>query len=1121
MDTASTIDSLWVSISALLVFLMQAGFLCLEAGLTRSKNAINVAMKNVSDFAVSIMAFWLAGFGVMFGIDHAGWIGLDLYVPDFMSADGVQLATFFLFQCMFCATAATIVSGAVAERMPFGAYLVIALLVSVLLYPMFGHWAWGGFWSGEPGWLEALGFVDFAGSTVVHSLGGWVALAALLHIGPRRGRFIAGEAPRRIPASNMPLSMLGVLLLFFGWFGFNGGSTLAFDERVPFILLNTLMAGVAGTLSALLWGWRRDGHVDPCLALNGTIAGLVAVTAGAHALALPEAVLVGALGGLLMLAADNALLKYRIDDGIGAIPAHLAPGIWGTLAVGLLGDPHRLGTGLGPWAQTGVQLLGILVCALWGLGVAWLLFGGMKGLMALRVSADDEEMGLNVTEHGARSELFELLEAMRDHERRGDIGAQVAADPFTEVGQIAAGYNRVCRALERAVARTRAIVRHMRDGVVTWRADGTLTSLNPGAEALFGVCADQLIGTPVEQLLKRPAPATGERCELRLYHSGEARSLEIQISEGVADSEAAFSGMVRDITERKRLEEQLGRERELANVTLASIGDGVITTDDSGLVTFINAEAERLTGWRHEEARGVPVALVYTLLDEDSGRRLDNHARRVLASGQSHISEQTHLLVARDGQRYPVQDSVSPIRPGHGFTVGVVVVLRDHSATHNLTRQLNYQASHDDLTGLVNRREFEDRLAQALRCESTPGALCYLDLDRFKIVNDTCGHQAGDELLRQISDLLRESIRDSDVVARLGGDEFGLLLHDCQLDDARRVAEKIRRRIETFRFHCNGQNFQVGASMGLTALSSDEGRHSLSTLLGAADAACYIAKESGRNRICLADEQATAAPLPHQTDAAQRLQAALDEDRLRLHVQPVVAVDGAPDRATHHEFLVRLKEEKRLVYPGSFLPTAERYGLSVEIDRWVTRNALAWLSDQYRAGRLESGRVWSINLTAAAIDDDRFQDELIERIDSAALPAGALCFEFNESAVNARLKAAGALFARLHHSGCLIALDNFDPNFSALQWIRSLPIHYLKINCDELIAVEADTISRAMLKAINTLKELMGVTIVVKRIEQHDVLTQFQSLQIDFLQGFMIEPPQPLENMGSLHRMPR
>ncbi|WP_136068834.1 ammonium transporter [Modicisalibacter radicis] len=1113
----SLLDMLWVLWGAMLVFIMQAGFLCLESGVTRGKNAINVAMKNLADFTVTVAAFWLLGFGLMFGDSIAGMVGGSHFLPRLAVGEDAWLACFFLFEAMFCATATTIVSGAVAERMPFLAYLLITLLVGVFVYPLFGHWAWASALGEHPGWLETRGFVDFAGSTVVHSLGGWVALVAVLRIGPRQGRFTDGQPATPVPASNLPLAMLGVLLLFLGWFGFNGGSTLALDARVPGVLVNTVMGAVGGVLSGMLVGWRLRRYAEVTYAMNGAIAGLVAITAGAHALTAEQALAIGAVSGVLMVLSSEALLRWRIDDAVGAIPAHLVAGIWGTLAVGLMGDLALLGTGLTRWQQIEAQCLGIVVCALWGGGSAWLLLALIGRAMALRVSPEAEKLGLNVAEHGARSELFELLEAMRQHEHRGNVQGRVAADPFTEVGEIAASYNRVSAALEKAMARTQVLVRNLRDGLVTWRADGTLTSLNPGAETLFGVSAEQIVGQPLERLIGGAPPQPGQRRELRVNDPRQgARYLELQFSEGASGSEAECAALVRDVTERRRIQEQLHRERDLAQVTLASIGDGVITTDEGGLITFLNREAQRLTGWDRQAALGQPIGRIYQLIDEVSGEAVANPARWVLSGGKPIAASASHLLRARAGEPCPVQDSAAPIRARNGYIIGAVVVFHDVSVTRDLSRKLNHQANHDALTGMANRRRFEAALGELVERTSGHHVLCYLDLDQFKVVNDTCGHMAGDELLRQVGALLRDRLRTSDLLARLGGDEFGIIFYDCPLAKARALAEGLRGAIDDFRFAWQGRSFSIGVSIGLVEVS---GARPLSDVLSAADAACYAAKEAGRNRVHVYQTDDSVLMERHgELQWVPRLQAALDADRLRLFAQSIVAI-GRPDGPRHHEILVRIQEGDRLVEPGTFMPAAERYNLMPRIDRWVVGNVLAWLSDS-RDCREGCG-LWSVNLSGASLSDERFCEELIERVAAAALPVGTLCFEITESTAIAQLSRVTELIQRLKALGCKFALDDFGAGLSSFGYLKQLPVDFLKIDGRFVRDIDNDPIDRAMVEAINTVGHTLGLRTIAEFVESRAIMNQLERLGVDYAQGFLIDRPCPLEALGEVRVMPR
>jgi Amt family ammonium transporter len=403
-DPQQSLDFLWIIICSALVFLMQAGFLCLESGLTRRKNSINVAIKNLADFCLTTIVFWVVGFGLMFGATRDGWFGTSEFVLDF-SLQSPFFSVFFLFQVMFCGAAVTIMSGAIAERMRFSSYLIVTVAVSALIYPGFGHWAWAGLNDGATnGWLNSMGFVDFAGSTVVHSVGGWMSLAVLLIIGPRRGRFAADGTPQKIHPSNLPLATLGTVFLFIGWLGFNGGSTLALNDQVANVLVNTVVAGSIGAISAGLLGYAIQNRLNVTQFMNGCLGGLVAVTANAFAVTTPVAALIGLVGGMIVIGVEELLEHYRIDDAVGAIPVHLGAGIWGTLAVGLYGDLNILGTGLTRLEQIGVQLLGVVVCGLWVFGIGYFLMGAVNRVYPLRVSAEHEDIGLNLAEHGEQEE---------------------------------------------------------------------------------------------------------------------------------------------------------------------------------------------------------------------------------------------------------------------------------------------------------------------------------------------------------------------------------------------------------------------------------------------------------------------------------------------------------------------------------------------------------------------------------------------------------------------------------------------------------------------------------------------------------------------------------------------
>ncbi len=438
--TQQFLDIAWILVCAALVMLMQAGFSCLESGLVRSKNSINVAAKNFADFCLSSAIFWIFGFALMFGATYGGVFGTSSFF--FGETANPWLMAFFIFQLGFCGTATTIVSGAVAERMRFTGYLVIATILSAVIYPIIGHWVWGSASGATPGgWLEQMGFRDFAGSTVVHSVGGWISLAAIIIIGPRIGRFGKDRVP--IHGHDIPVVTLGVFLLWFGWFGFNGGSTLGLTPEVPTIIVNTTISGAFGGLVALALTWRITGRPDVTMIMNGSLAGLVGITASANIMAPWAAVSIGCIAGVVMYGVTELLERLEIDDVVGAVPVHLGAGIWGTLAVAIFGDPEALGTGLGRWEQLMVQATGVGAGFVWAFGVGFILLWLFNRWYPLRIGPEGERIGLNVAEHGASTEILDLMTEMDTQRRTSDFSQPVSVEPHTEIGQIAVQYNRV------------------------------------------------------------------------------------------------------------------------------------------------------------------------------------------------------------------------------------------------------------------------------------------------------------------------------------------------------------------------------------------------------------------------------------------------------------------------------------------------------------------------------------------------------------------------------------------------------------------------------------------------------------------------------------------------------
>ncbi len=450
-NVKSLVDTLWVINCAILVFIMQAGFMCMESGLSRQKNSINVALKNAADFGVSVVIFWLFGFGLMFGKSFNGLFGTDLF---FFAANISEYQTYFVFQAMFVATAATIISGAVAERLKFIGYLVITVLATGIIYPIVGHWAWSSSYLGEAmnkGWLTSIGFVDFAGSTIVHSVGGWIALSGILILGPRIGKFsIANKG--KFTGSSFPLAVLGTLILWFGWFGFNGGSNGAMDDAVPLILINTFLAASFGLLTGLVISFLIHKKPDPIYIVLGPLAGLVAITAACNSVNSLLAIIIGIIGSIIAIIVAKILDRFEIDDVVGAVPVHLAAGIWGTLAVGFFSDLEIIGTGLTRFEQIKVQIIGIASIGAFSFIVSFILLKILNSFYPLRVSPLHEQVGLNIAEHGAASIEHDLISILDKQSTSGDLKVRGPQDPFTAGGVIGLYYNKLMSKLETSEA---------------------------------------------------------------------------------------------------------------------------------------------------------------------------------------------------------------------------------------------------------------------------------------------------------------------------------------------------------------------------------------------------------------------------------------------------------------------------------------------------------------------------------------------------------------------------------------------------------------------------------------------------------------------------------------------
>jgi diguanylate cyclase (GGDEF)-like protein/PAS domain S-box-containing protein len=570
-----------------------------------------------------------------------------------------------------------------------------------------------------------------------------------------------------------------------------------------------------------------------------------------------------------------------------------------------------------------------------------------------------------------------------------------------------------------------------------------------------------------------------------------------------------------DISQRKEAEQKTHEERERLKVTLESIGDAVITTDTDGIVDYLNPVAEKLTGWTFSEAVGQPLAQVYKIINEANRAPCHNPFKRCLKEGKlANFGDHT-LLISRSGCEYAIQNSAAPIFASNRQLLGAIMVFSDVTAERLLSKKIAYQASHDPLTDLMNRREFEKRLQRVqehAQQQKTEHVLCYLDLDQFKVVNDTCGHIAGDELLRQIATLLHKHIRSRDILGRLGGDEFGIIMEHCTVEQASRTAESVLAAISSFRFAWKKNIFNIGVSLGLVSISAEA--KNIEDLLNMADTACYAAKRGGRSRTHIYQhEDRELLKQQGEIHWVSRINQALEKDHFMLYSQHIRSIKE-PER-THYELLLRMYEDEgELILPGAFLPAAERYGLSTKLDAWVIHKILSWL--HANPIHLDDLFQCSINLSADSLDNDEILQSILSQLEEYQIPADKICFEITETAVIDNLPAASRFIETLRSKGCRFALDDFGSGLASFAYLRNLPVDYLKIDGLFIKNMLADPADLAMVKSINEIGKVMGKQTIAEYVENNDVLDSIKNLGIDYVQGFAVGRPQPLGEMKLL-----
>ena len=563
----------------------------------------------------------------------------------------------------------------------------------------------------------------------------------------------------------------------------------------------------------------------------------------------------------------------------------------------------------------------------------------------------------------------------------------------------------------------------------------------------------------------------------------------------------------------RRNELGLYQEKERAQTTLTSIGEAVVTINNHGEIELLNPVAERMTGFTAADARGMNVSEVLMLHEELTGKRSDDPVLAALQENRIVASVEPRILQSRGGEHFIIEYTAAPVHDAQGATAGAVLVFRNVTEVHDLAKQIAYQASHDFLTDLINRHEFEKRLEHALhgvRAKDQNHVLCYLDLDQFKVVNDTCGHVAGDELLKQLTALFKTRVRKTDTLARLGGDEFALLISDCEMPQAMEIAEELRQLVHGFRFVWEGASFEISASIGMVPLTAASG--TLADILAAADSACYAAKGLGRNQVYMYKQDDKILARWHgDMQWIGRIRETLEASEFQLFIQNIYPLTPG-DHQHAAEILLRMQDHSgTLVPPGAFIPAAERYNLMPDVDRWVVHNALDAINRLNRAGRVQSVDMWSINLSGQTLGDEGFVSFVIDAIEHHGLNPASLCLEITETAAVANLTRVREMMLRLCNLGCRFALDDFGSGLSSFAYLKNLPVSYIKIDGGFVRDMLDNSMDIAIVDAINQIGRVLGLETIAEYVEDEETLNRLRLMGVAYAQGNFLHEPVALE----------
>jgi diguanylate cyclase (GGDEF)-like protein/PAS domain S-box-containing protein len=627
---------------------------------------------------------------------------------------------------------------------------------------------------------------------------------------------------------------------------------------------------------------------------------------------------------------------------------------------------------------------------------------------------------------------------------------------------------------------------------------------------LFGLILQHIL----QRLLSRPFQ--GMVSSAKKYAEGdttsrfdETRFLAKFINRALDSSDKHYEELRGALGRATQSEMALLTEKERVEVTLKSLSEAVITTNSLSIVEYLNPFAEKITGWTNEEAYGQPLGKVINIVHETTREPFENPVLDCFKNNDTTLLTKDAALLLRNGETVSVEVSASPMRNSQGEVIGAVVVCMDVRHSRKLALQLSHQASHDSLTNLYNRLAFENRLNNLLANAEleTIHALLYIDLDQFKIVNDTCGHTAGDELLRQLASMLHDSIRKNDILARLGGDEFGVLLMNCDINRATELAEKIRHSVKEFRFAWLDSTFEIGASIGVVEINADN--LNATTIMSAADLACYAAKDGGRNRIHVYESTDNELLRRHgEMHWTTMITQALENERFVLFQQPISPISEGSAEVQHWEILVRMKDkDNNLIAPSFFIPAAERYNKMHSIDRWVIQHTFSAISKGFFPVRQNSKRMLSINLSGASIGDATALDYIRNTGKKFAIDFDEICFEITETVAISNLSKATEFIRELKKLGCSFSLDDFGSGLSSFGYLKNLPVDFLKIDGSFVKDMASDPIDRAMVEAINQIGHVMQIQTIAEWVEDEETLKMLRQIGVDFAQGYHVGKP--------------